>query len=269
VKPIDPIEALLSVIGIRPFIYRNVPTVTKEHLDKAGRLPSTIEKQARALCRGELTGVRISALDYKKTLRELYEDYEPKDFELATKAMAKNAADLDTPLLAKVGEVIGFLRDAFPRDSYTTLEGQDQLEPNEYDVIAFTAILDALDNPMTVFNGMANASVLGSQVAAVHQAYPTLSASIEEAVTEMPAEMRAASSKFNLPWDTEVGINKWLGRPPVDPELVSALRAAAAAQQAAQAPAPKPNAPAQNEQQVKGALSDADRAQYQAATGVK
>lgn len=266
---IDPVEGLLAVLGVRPFIYRDVPMVTKEHTARVGRLPATIQAQARALCRGELTGVGISALDYDKTLRVLYEDYAPLDFEAATKALAKNAAELDAPLLAKVGDVIQYLRSIFPRDSYTTLEGQDQLEPNVYDVIAFTAILDALDDPLTVFRGMSDGSVSGTQIKAVHALYPTLSAAIDEAVTEMPAEMRAAKASFNLAWDTEIGINKWLGRPPVDADLVKLLVDAAAQAQAALAPAPTPKKPGENETQVKGALSDADRAQYQAATGVK
>lgn len=266
---LDPTEALLSIIGLRPFIYRDVPTVTKDHVEQMLRLEATIEKRARELCRGELTGVGISALDYTKTLRVLFEDFTPLDFETATRALAKNAADLDAPLLAKVGDAVQYLRGIFPRDSYTTLEGQDQLEPNVYDVIAFTAVLDALDDPLTVFRGMSNGSVLGTQIKAVRAMYPSLAAAIDAAVTEMPAELRAAKASFNLAWDTEIGINKWLGRPPVDAELTKMLIDAAAAAQAAQAPAPPPKAASQNETQVKGALSDADRAQYQAATGVK
>lgn len=265
---IDPAEGLLSVIGLRPFIYRDVPMVTKEHIAQAVRLPATIEGLARELCRGDLKGVGIKALDQKKMLRVLYEDFSPLDFEATTKALAKNAADLDAPLLAKVGDAIQYLRGIFPRESFATLEGQDQLEPNEYDVIAFTAVLDALDNPLTVFNGMSNGSVLGTQIKAVRAMYPTIAEAIDEAVTEMPAEMRAAKASFNLDWNTEIGINKWLGRPPVDTELVAMLRDAEAAALAAIAPPPPPKAGAAKDE-VKGALSDADRAQYQAATGVK
>lgn len=263
---LDTTECLLSVIGIRPFIYRDFAAVTKEQLEQLGRMPVTIEKLARELCRGDLAGVGISALDYDKTLRELYEDYGPEDFDKAHRALAKNAAEFDLPLLAKVADVIQFLRTLFPRESYTTLEGQDQMEPNAYAVIAFTAVLDAIDDPLTVFKGMSNASVLGSQVAAVRHVYPTLSAAIDEAVTEMPAELRAAKASFNLAWDTEVGINKWLGRPPVDAEL-TAMFADAAAAMAAELTPPKPQGPGQDQAQVKGALSEADRASYQAATG--
>lgn len=264
---IDPTEGLLSVLGISPFIYRDVPMVTKEHTEAVGRLPATIQAQARKLCRDELTGVGISVLDYDKMLRLLFEDYEPNDLEAAARAMQKNAADLDVPLMAKVADVMQFLRGVFPRSSYTTLEGQDQMEPDPYAVCLFTAILDALDNPMTVFAGMSNASVLGVQVAAVRQVYPTLSAAIEEAVTEMPAELRAAKASFNLPWSVEIGINKWLGKPPVDPDLAALLIQVQAASPMNAPPPPPPRPTPGGSQQAKASLSEAERAQFADASG--
>lgn len=265
-QPLDHIEALMSVVGVSPFVYRDVPMVTVSQLEEAGRIPATIEKLSRGLCKGELTGVGITALDYDKTVKMLYEDYQPEDFAVVSRAMAKNAAEFHMPLLTKVADVIQFLRSIFPRSSTATLEGQEQREPNAYDVYAFTAILDALNDPLTVFRGMSNASILNSQVAAVKQVYPTLSAAITDAVTEMPAELRAAKSSFHLDWNTEIGINKWLGNPPIDPDLAAMLRQCQAMSPMNQ-PAPPPKPPKATHAQ--SALSDADRAGMPVSAAVK
>lgn len=264
---IDPTEALLAVVGIRPFIYRDVPTVTKEHVAEMVRLSATIERLARELCKGELSGVGISEPAYTKTLRDLYEEYEPKDIEAISRQLSRNAADLEPAVMTKVGAVIEFLRGIFPRKSYATLEGQEQLEPDEYELCAFTAVLDALDDPLTVFDGMSNASLLLSQVEAVRTLYPTLAAAIDEAVTETPTDMRAAKASFRLEWNVEIGINKWLGNPPIDPELAAMLLEVQAMSPLNAPPPPPAAAKGSADTHAAGALSAADRTTFADASG--
>lgn len=264
---IDPTEALLAVVGVRPFIYRDVPTVTKEHVAEMVRLPATIDRLAKELCKGELKGVGISATVHDKTLRDLYEEYEPKDIEKISGQLSRNASDLEQSVMTKVGAVVEFLRGIFPRKSYAALEGQEQLGPDEYELCAFTAVLDALDRPLTVFNGMSNASLLLSQVEAVRTLYPTLAAAIDEAVTETPTDMRAAKASFHLEWNTEIGINKWLGNPPIDPEL-AAMLAEVQAMSPLNEPPPPPKAPSHNgETHSAGSLSAAERTTFADASG--
>lgn len=267
---IDPTEAFLAVVGVRPFIYRDVPNITKEHVADIVRLPETVERLAKELCRGDLKGVGISEPAYDKTLRDLYEEFQPEELDAIVGQMAKNAADLEPPVMAKVGEMVAFLRAIFPRKSFPSLEGQEQLKPDEYEMCTFTAVLDALDRPLIVFNGMSNGSVLSSQVEAVRQFYPSLSATIDEAVNETPIAMRAAKASFHLDWDTEIGINKWLGNPPIDPELAAMLLEVQAMSPLNAPPEPPHTSPKGNAQeQVKGTLSAADRAAMPVSTAVK
>lgn len=266
---IDPTEAFLAVVGLRPFIYREVPTVTKEHVAEMVRLPATIEGLAKELCRGDLKGVGISEPAYDKTLRDLYEEFQPKELDAIVGQMAKNAADLEPAIMAKVAEMVAFLRGIFPRKSFPSLEGQEQLEPDVYEICTFTAVLDALDKPLIVFNGMSDGSLLSSQIEAVRQFFPTLSAAIDEAVNETPIAMRAAKASFHLEWDTEIGINKWLGNPPIDPEL-AAMLLEVQAMAPLNAPEPPPQASkGKAEEQVKGTLSAADRAALPVSAAVK
>jgi hypothetical protein len=241
--------------------------VTKEHVAAAVRLPATIDKLAKELCRGELKGVGISAPAGPKTLRDLYEDYDAKELESIDRALSKNVAELEPSIMAKVGEIIAFLRGIFPRHTFATLAGQEQVDSGEYELLSFTAILDALDKPLTLFNGMSDGSILSSQVAAVRQFFPTLSEAFTEAVTETPLDLRAAKASFCLPWDTEIGINKWLGKPPIDPELAKMLMDVQAASPLNVAPPPPTPPKANPEPQVRGALSEADRTQYADASG--
>ena len=266
---IEPAEALLAVIGVRPFIYRDVPTVTKDHLDAMGKLPTSVGGFARDLCKGDLKGSAVSALPYEKTLHLLYEEFTPDEMAAIQKAFAKNASDLEPAVLAKVGEIVNFLRGIFPRKSFDTLEGPEQYDPDEYEKCMFAAVLDVLDDPRSVFNGMANASILSSQVSAVHQFFPTLAAAIDDAVRETPLDMRAAKASFRLDWNTEIGINKWLGNPPVDPELASMLMELQQMDPMNQPAPPPPNPKAKPEEQLKGALSDADRAAMPVSQAVK
>jgi hypothetical protein len=263
---IDPAEALLATIGVRGFIYRDVPTVTKEHVARMVGLSATVERLARELCRGELKGVALSDLPYDKTLRDLYEEYQPKELEAIQRALSKNVAELEPAVMAKVGDVVAFLRGIFPRHSFAQLEGQEQLAPDEYEICSFTSVLDALDDPLLVFRGMSNASVLLAQVAAVRNLYPTLSVAIDETVTDTPLTMRAAKASFRIDWNTEIGINKWLGNPPVDPEL-SALLMQVQAASPMNAPPPPPANTSRSEPQIKGSLSEADRTQFADASG--
>jgi hypothetical protein len=266
---IEPVETLLAVVGVRPFIYRTVPTITKEHVAEAANFGTSVPKLAKQLCAGGLSGRGISELPYDKTLAVLYDEFTPEDMGDIQKAFAKNASDLEPAVLAKVGEIVNFLRGIFPRKSFDTLAGPEQITPDEYELCTFAAVLDALDDPLSVFDGMSNASLLLSQVAAVRQFYPTIAAAIDDAVNEAPKDARVARASFRLDWNTEIGINKWLGNPPVDPELAAMVMEVQQASSMNQPAPPPPNPKAHPEEQLKGALSDASRASMPVSQAVK
>lgn len=257
---IDTVEAVLAVTGVRPLISKDVEKFTKAQLDEASTLPAQIARLARSLAKDEVEDVPLFETSYERTLRDLYDEWQPQQLEQMAGAFTKWMPGVEVPYMAKAKEVLDFLRSIFPRSTYETFLGAANLVPNDMAIYAFESVLEVLDAPLKVFSLIAQGAISKRQVAAMRAVYPTLSAAIDEAIIDGLASAKSERASWDLAPAAELGATKWFGKPAMPPAQQNALQASFAKpapdqQQAA------PSAPAAGRTNAlaKEALSPAQR----------
>lgn len=223
---IDPVESLLAVVGVRHLVSKDVPFVTKAQTVEATRLPATIERQARAVVLGKLEPVKLYSVDYDATLRDLYDEWTPKQLEQVSAALETNAPDMAVAFQAKAKDVLTFLQGIFPRAQYTTFIGASNVVPNDMAIYAFESVLEVLDEPDRVFAFMAAGAITKRQVDAFRKCYPTIAQAIDEALRDAAADEKSKHPSFELDPTTELGVQRWMGQPAVSPQTQALLQAA-------------------------------------------
>jgi hypothetical protein len=232
---IDHVESLLAVVGVRHLVSKEVPFVTKAQTLEATRMSATIEREARAVVRGEFEAVKLYSVDYDATLRDLYDEWTPKQIEKVVKSLETNAPDMDVAFQAKAKEVLDYLGGIFPRAQYTTFIGSSNVVPNDMAIYAFESVLEVLDEPARIFSFMATGAITKRQVDAFREVYPTIGKAIDEALRDAAADEKAKHPSFELDPTTELGVQRWMGQPAVPPATAALLQAAV--------PKPKPPGP--------------------------
>lgn len=222
ITAIDPTEALLAVIGVRPIISRQVEKVYRRDLAEANRMPARIEALARAVCRRELVDVPMGDFKYTAALRDLNEKYNEAQVEAMVRTMPE---EIKTPFVLKAGEVFQMLAAEIPKSVTSTITGFRNVLPDDMAVHKFIAKLDALDDPLRVFPWMATGSITKRQIEAVRQVYPTISAAIDEALHEAAGHEKAAKKSWELSPHAEIGVGKWSGHPRIPPGLGAKMQA--------------------------------------------
>ena len=256
---IDTIEAVLAVTGVTPLITKDVERFTKAQLDEASTLPAQIAKLARQLAHDEVEPAPLFETSYEKTLRDLYDEWQPKQLEQMAGAFSKWLPGVEVGYMSKAKEVLDFLRSIFPRSTYETFLGSANLVPNDMAIYAFESVLEVLDAPLKVFSLIAQGAISKRQVAAVRLVYPTLSAAIDEAIIDGLASAKSERASWELAPAAELGAKKWFGKPAMPPAQQNALQASFAKPAPDQQQAPPAPAAGRTNALAKEALSPAQR----------
>jgi hypothetical protein len=222
---IEPVELVLATIGVRPLISKTIEYFRKDQLEAADRIPSTIARMARQLTRGELEDVSLFETSYDATLKDLYDQWNQAQLEAMANALETNAPGIAEVLILKGGEVLDYLRQIFPRSSYQTFLGAANVVPSDVAIYQFESVLEVLENPLKVFPLMGKGAITKRQVAAVRMVYPTLSAAIDEAITNAVLDAKVAKQSYQLPPEAEIGVSRWFGNPAIPPQMSAQLQA--------------------------------------------
>ncbi len=212
---IDRSEALLAVMGVRPLVDKDVPYLTKAKALEATKLGQRIADMARDLCRDELEPVKLYTVDYDRTLKDLYEEWQPDQVERLVKAIEDHAEPLVVDFQAKAKSVVEYLKGIFPRSTYETFLGASNVVPNDLQIYAFESVLEVLDEPMRLFAFISQGALTKRQAAAFRLVYPTLSAAIDEALTTAAVNEKTKVASYELPPAAEVGAKPKAPGPPV------------------------------------------------------
>lgn len=265
IPPIEPAEAALAVIGIRPVISRNVERITKSKLAEMDNLPKEITRLAKSLCRDGMAETPIERINYRPMLKQLSEGIKPDQLEEMTAAFPPGFHNLAGAFLAFALQLIQQLQQMLPKSVFQTLAGYTNLVPSDVAVWRFANILAVLDNPLSVFSLMGTGALLKSQVGAMRLVYPSLTAAIDAAIDEAKLDEQGVKKNWQFAPRAEIGVKVWTGTPRVDPKTLTALQAntqAAKDQQAAQ----KQQIADRTSQASKDSLTSTQRALYPAAT---
>lgn len=258
---IDPVEALLATLGVRPLVSKDVPFLTKAKLGESVKLGDRIEALARDLCRDEVAAVKLYTVDYTTTLRELYEEWQPEQIEKLAKALQENAGAMMVDFQAKAKDVVTYLQGIFPRSTYETFLGAANVVPNDLAIYAFESVLEVLDEWTRVFTFIGQGALTKRQATAFRLVYPTISKAIDEALLSAAAAEKTKVKAYEVPPAAEVGIARWQGRPAVKPATSAQLAATAAKPKEPGPPVPAATTPKATVQS-KEALTSSQKAAF-------
>lgn len=158
--------------------------------------------------------------DYRKLLDHFAKGLQPDQMQELVERFPPGASDMSGSFLMVAQAALEHLKQLFPMSVYTTFTGPTNLTPDDDSVWRFFSQLEVLNDPMRVFPLIACGALLRSQVKAMREIYPTLSAAIDtaayEAIAKKTAEAMpkggAPSRPFRLPPRAEMGLAVWLGR---------------------------------------------------------
>lgn len=219
---INPGEAILAVIGIRPILSREVERITAGQWREIFGLQRTLEKRSRELARGNLDRAEAyPEIDYEPTLDAFTRPPEPAQIEAMLQDIPMSAS---IPFLVSAARAYNYLRGQFPISVERTVFGVNQLEPGEFALGMFEDLLEIVDRPLSIFQMIESGRLTTKQAAAVQQVYPTLYSEIAVQVVLACTGEKAVSDSWEP--DFERGLSVLLGVPGVDPNLRTQLAAA-------------------------------------------
>lgn len=242
--PVDPAEALLASIGVRPIISHKIERITPDQWKDAANVQHIADGIAKDMCAGkldDLTVLDFERIDYSQTLRDLSTPYVPAQVEAMLTHIPNELEGLHAGFIALAQKTFAYLYSQFPIALRNSVAGSNNLMPPRRLVSRFESLLWVLDNPMGVFNLMQNATLTQQQTEGLRAVYPTLCRHIEnDSIPDAIEDARIGNSKFQLQRRTEQGVRRFLGRVNLPPELAMMLQA----QPDAQKTGPQPEAKA-------------------------
>lgn len=211
---IDPIEALLAVIGVKPIISHVVEPITDEQWSQVRDFNHEVNKQAYRLCNSKLDPVAdFDPVAYFPTLQALTEPYKPQQVAAMLAALPKwLPAGFHVGFGAYAQRTFNFLHDHCPRQVQAAVTGGRQLRPPKALLFQFEELLYVLDKPLQAFNLMSDGSLTVKQVGALTSVYPTLMAYMQKTLeAELPATRVTKGISYHLPNATQRAISRFCG----------------------------------------------------------
>lgn len=263
---LDPTEAILAVIGVKPILSKEVERVTMAQLHEAEDLGKRIYREAKSIINGETFDVPTVAINYKKMLHDLTEEFNEGQLQAMVAAFPAQLDSIAASFIVDAKKVVDYLKSMFPIRNKQTLLGPENILPSELSIRRFATAFDVLDNPMRTLMHIANGSLLKSQAKAVQQIYPSISEAISDALMDAGTDAKAAKKSYEVPARVSIGWSAWRNIPRISPQLQQRLQTNFVKAQQEQ---PKPQSQASGGQAsvaAKEAMTATQRSLYSEAT---
>lgn len=213
-SPIDPGERILAAIGVRPVISKEVEKIRRDDRLRALNIPREIRRRTKQVVRENMKTPSLPSGGYTPMLRDLTSGYQPEQVEAMLASMPVEAqAEVGMPFLSVARKAFEFLKSRIPKSVYKSLSGSENMPPNDSAWWSFLGVFGVIDDPLTVFDLMGAGMILKSQIDAVREIYPTISALIDEEILSAIAHEKTEKKSFQLPYRSEIGVRSWLGTP--------------------------------------------------------
>ncbi len=241
---VDPAQALLASIGVRPIISHRIERITPAQWKAAGDIADKSDEIAKLMVGGKLDSLTVldfDRIDYSATLQGLTQPYLPQQVEAMLHHIPPGLDGLQMSFMALAKKTYDYLYSQLPIVLRKSVAGNNNIAPPRRLVSKFESLLWALDNPLGVYNLMQNATLTSQQNDGLHAIYPSLCQHMgDESIPNAIEDERAKRPRFQLQRHTEQGVRRFLGRLPINPELGAILQAAPPKGEQGNAPEMKP-----------------------------
>lgn len=212
-------ELALAVVGVTALIEDDLPKMGVGRQEEAMAIPAKAVKLARAALAedGEHAYAPIKRHgSYRAMLDRFTKGLATTDAQKLIDVFPAEASDMAGSFQMVAQGAFEHMKSMFPTTVVSSFTGPSNLTPDDVRVWRFFSQLEVLDDPLRVFNLIESAALLKSQVAAVHEIYPTLSKLFDAAIYEQMGLAKAAKQSYRMPPRTEQGLATWFGRRIVD-----------------------------------------------------
>jgi hypothetical protein len=219
-------ELALATVGVSALIENDLPRMGIGKIEEALSIPRKAMTLARKLCAGELKYTPMPRPhSYPKMLARFTKALAAPDVQSWIDMFPPEAAAMSGAFQLVAQEAMEHMKGMFPTASVTTFVGPRNMMPDDVRVWRFFSQLELLNDPLRAFELMATGALLRSQVLAVREIYPTMTAMFDASLYEQIGRAKAAKLSYQLPPRAEQGVAVWLDRrfvdhaPPKAPEL--------------------------------------------------
>lgn len=212
---IDPVDAMLAVIGMSPIVTHEIEQISEEKWLRARDLEFEINKRAHELVTGGLADVPTPdppRAPYMRTLRDLTTPYKPGQVERMLDSLPPQMDSLRGQFLMAAQKAFMYLGSQLPRQAASGAAGWTQLRPPERLFDRFLSQMLVLDDPLSVFPLAAAGRLLASQVGTLRAVLPTVLDHMQAATRRELDAARARNPMFQLPYKVDVGTQRLLGK---------------------------------------------------------
>jgi hypothetical protein len=220
---IEPAEALLAAIGVRPIISHAIEKITDGQWHDVANAQDICDTMAKEMCAGTLasyTYVDFDRIDYDQTLRDLSTAYEPQQVEQMLSHIPLSVPGLAGSFMALADKTFQYLYSQFPIMLRESVAGNNNIKPSRSLLNRFEALLWVLDHPLGMFNLTQDATLTQGQLDGLTTVYPSIVNYVREvSIPDAVEEARTSKPGFQFTRATEQGVRKLLGRVPLPPEL--------------------------------------------------
>lgn len=228
---IDPVEALIAVVGIEAIASREVEKMRVADVERVRTYPKILLARARAMTRGELPRFTVDTYDHAKLLKDLTRPWDEEQLLKTVEPLPPEFDPLIPLFVVRSQQLVEQLRNAIPNLVSKSLLGITDYEPSKAAAHRFGELLEVVIDPLRVIDRMAAGALLKSQVEAVRSYFPGIAGAIDLAIVEVISDEAvtkagARDRGFFLPEATKRGMNRWFGDAATSPALATALQAA-------------------------------------------
>lgn len=228
---VDPVEALIAVVGIEAIASREVEKLRAADIERVLTYPKILLNRARAMARGELPRFTVGAYDHAKLLKDLVRPWDEEQLLKTVEPLPPSFDSLIPMFVVRSQQMVEQLRDAIPNLVSKSILGITDYKPSQAAVARFGEVLEVVIDPLRAIDRMAVSALLKPQVAAVRTFFPSIAAAIDVAVVEVISDEAvtkagARDKEYFLDRATQRGMNRWFGDSATSPALAKALQLA-------------------------------------------
>lgn len=226
---VNPGELALATVGVSALIEDELPRMGIGKIQEALSIPRKAVQLARKLCANELKYTPMARPhSYRVLLDRFTKALAAPDIQSWVDMFPPEAASMSGAFVQVAQEAMEHMKNLFPTATVNSFTGPRNMVPDDVRVWRFYSQLELLNDPCRAFELAATGAVLGSQVVALREIYPTMTAMFDSALYEQIGKAKAAKQSYQLPPRAEQGVAVWLGRryvdhvPPKPPEPLAA-----------------------------------------------
>lgn len=203
-------ELALASLGINSLIADTLPKVGKQRLEDFAAVEKKIPRLASDLVDGRL---EFTAMDrphsYEKLLKVLGGLPKSVDVQAWINKFDLENLSIASSFAIAAQTALNDLATVFPRQSYVTLSGPQDLLPPTPQQWQFFSVLDVVNDPLRVFSLMSRGGLLPRQRDAVKLVFPGISANIDQALVDELINAKSRKASFQLSKLVEFGVSTW------------------------------------------------------------